>query len=102
MQTAGGEAAMGAVWLVFGVKLRRHWRSWLLLTVLIAVVSGFVLAATAAGDRTDSALPALRRPPRLRRDRVHRPAAARAGEASRGGAGDDGQLAVRRPAAVLV
>ncbi len=48
---------MGAVWLVFGAKLRRYWRSWLLLTVLIAIVSGFVLAATAAGDRTDSAFP---------------------------------------------
>lgn len=24
--------AMGAVWLVFGVKLRRYWRSWLLLS----------------------------------------------------------------------
>jgi hypothetical protein len=48
---------MGAVGLVFGVKLRRYWRSWLLLTVLIAIVSGFVLAATAAGDRTDSAFP---------------------------------------------
>jgi hypothetical protein len=43
--------------LVFGVKLRRYWRSWLLLTVLIAIVSGFVLAATAAGNRTDSAFP---------------------------------------------
>jgi hypothetical protein len=48
---------MGAVGLVFGAKLRRHWRSWLLLTVLIAIVSGFALAATAAGDRTDSAFP---------------------------------------------
>ena len=48
---------MGAVWLVFGVKLRRYWRSWLLLSLLIAIVSGFVLAAIAAGDRTDSAFP---------------------------------------------
>jgi hypothetical protein len=48
---------MGAVWLVFGAKLRHHWRSWVLLAVLIAIVSGFVLAATAAGDRTDSAFP---------------------------------------------
>jgi hypothetical protein len=48
---------MGAVGLVFGAKLRRYWRSWLLLTVLIAIVSGFVLAATAAGDRTESAFP---------------------------------------------
>ena len=48
---------MGAVWLVFGAKLRRHWRSWLLLSLLIAVASGFVLAGTAAGGRTDSAFP---------------------------------------------
>ncbi len=48
---------MGAVGLVFGVKLRRYWRSWLLLSLLIAIVSGFALAATAAGDRTDSAFP---------------------------------------------
>jgi len=48
---------MGAVGLVFGAKLRRYWRSWLLLTMLIAIVGGFVLAATAAGDRTDSAFP---------------------------------------------
>ncbi len=47
---------MGAVGLVFGAKRRRYWRSWLL-AVLIAIVSGFVLAATAAGDRTDSAFP---------------------------------------------
>ena len=48
---------MGAVWLVLAAKLRRHWRSWLLLSLLIAVASGFVLAATAAGRRTDSAFP---------------------------------------------
>ena len=48
---------MRAVWLVFAAKLRRHWRSWLLLSLLIAIASGFVLAATAAGRRTDSAFP---------------------------------------------
>jgi hypothetical protein len=48
---------MGAVWLVFAAKLRRHWRSWLVLSLLIAVASGFVLAAAAAGRRTDSAFP---------------------------------------------
>ncbi len=48
---------MGAVWLVFGVKLRRYWRSWLLLALLIAIVSGFALAATAAARRTDAAFP---------------------------------------------
>jgi FtsX-like permease family len=48
---------MRAVRLVFAAKLRRHWRSWLLLSLLIAVASGVVLAATAAGRRTDSAFP---------------------------------------------
>jgi hypothetical protein len=51
---------VGAVGLVFGAKLRRYWRSWLLLTMLIAIVSGFVLAAAAARDRTDSAFPRYR------------------------------------------
>ena len=48
---------MRAVWLVLMAGFRRQWRSWLLLTLLIAVASGFVLAATAAGGRTDSAFP---------------------------------------------
>ncbi len=48
---------MRAVRLVFVAKLRRHWRSWLLLSLLIAVAGGVVLAAAAAGRRTDSAFP---------------------------------------------
>ncbi len=48
---------MGAVWLVFGAELRRRWRSWLILVVLIAVVGGLVLAAAAAGRRTATAFP---------------------------------------------
>jgi hypothetical protein len=56
-ETAGGEVAVGGVCLVFRIKLRRHWRSWLLLSLLIAVLASFVLAATAAGRRTDSAFP---------------------------------------------
>ena len=48
---------MGAVWLVFGAEFRRRWRSWLILVVLIAVVGGLVLAATAAGRRTATAFP---------------------------------------------
>lgn len=48
---------MGAVALVFGTELRRRWRSWLILVVLIAVVAGLVLAAAAAGRRTASAFP---------------------------------------------
>jgi ABC-type lipoprotein release transport system permease subunit len=48
---------MRAVWLVLVAGFRRQWRSWMLLGLLIAVVSGFVLASTAAGRRTDSAFP---------------------------------------------
>lgn len=36
---------------------RRRWRSWLLLGLLIALVSGLVLAAATAGRRTSSAFP---------------------------------------------
>jgi ABC-type lipoprotein release transport system permease subunit len=43
--------------MVFGAELRRRWRSWLILVALIAVVSGLVLAATAAGRRTATAFP---------------------------------------------
>jgi hypothetical protein len=48
---------VGAVRLVFGAELRRRWRSWLVLVVLIAVVGGLVLAAAAAGRRTANAFP---------------------------------------------
>ena len=48
---------MRAVWLVLVAGFRRQWRSWVLLGVLIAVASGFVLASTAAGRRTDAAFP---------------------------------------------
>lgn len=48
---------MGAVRLAFGCELRRRWRSWLAVAILISVVGGLVLAATAAGRRTESAFP---------------------------------------------
>ncbi len=48
---------MGAVLLIFRSELRRRWRSWLILVLLIAVVGGLVLAAAAAGRRTASAFP---------------------------------------------
>ena len=53
----GKEVIVGAVRLVFGAELRRRWRSWLILVVLIAVVAGLVLAAAAAGRRTATAFP---------------------------------------------
>ncbi|HEX5290390.1 MAG TPA: ABC transporter permease [Streptosporangiaceae bacterium] len=48
---------MRAVWLVLVAGFRRQWRSWVLLGLLVAVASGFVLASTAAGHRTDAAFP---------------------------------------------
>jgi hypothetical protein len=48
---------VGAVVLVFRTELRRRWRSWLILVVLITVVGGLALAAVAAGRRTSSAYP---------------------------------------------
>jgi hypothetical protein len=48
---------MRAVGLVLGARGRRYWRSWLLLSSIIAVVSGFALAAAAAGGRTAAAFP---------------------------------------------
>ena len=48
---------MGAVRLMFHAGLRRRWRSWLAVAFLISVVAGLVLAATAAGRRTESAFP---------------------------------------------
>jgi hypothetical protein len=43
--------------MVFKAQLRRRWRSWLAITFLISLVSGVVMAAIAAGHRTDSAIP---------------------------------------------
>jgi len=48
---------LSALWLVFGAELRRRWRSWLILVILIAVVVGLVLAAAAAGRRTATVFP---------------------------------------------
>jgi hypothetical protein len=48
---------LGAVRLAFRAELRRRWRSWLAIAVLISLVGGLVLAATAAGRRTESAFP---------------------------------------------
>ena len=48
---------MRAAGMVFRAQLRRQWRSWLGLCLLIAVISGVVLATATAGRRTDSAFP---------------------------------------------
>lgn len=48
---------MVALVLVTRAESRRRWRGWLALVLLIALVGGVVLAAAAAGRRTDSAFP---------------------------------------------
>jgi hypothetical protein len=46
-----------ALGLILRSELRRRWRSWLALALLIALVGGIVMAAAAAGRRTASAFP---------------------------------------------
>ncbi len=48
---------MDAIRLVFRAEVRRRWRSWLAIAILISVVGGLVLASTAAGRRTEAAFP---------------------------------------------
>jgi putative ABC transport system permease protein len=48
---------LGSVGMVFHAQLRHRWRSWLAITILISLVGGVVMAAVAAGQRTDSAIP---------------------------------------------
>ena len=45
--------------MVLRARLRRYWKSWLALSVLVAVVGGFVLAAAVTGRRTAAAFPGL-------------------------------------------
>ena len=49
--------AVRAVVMVLRGRLRQYWKSWLALSVLVALAGGFVLAAAAAGRRTAAALP---------------------------------------------
>jgi hypothetical protein len=48
---------LGAVRLAFRAELRRRWRSWLAIALLIGVAGGLVLGAAAAGRRTEFAFP---------------------------------------------
>jgi hypothetical protein len=51
------EVVVRAVVMVFRGRFRQHWKSWLALSVLVAVGGGFVLSAAAAGRRTAAAFP---------------------------------------------
>jgi hypothetical protein len=48
-----------AIGLVFQAQLRHRWRSWLAIAILISLVSGVIMAAAAAGRRTQSAFPSF-------------------------------------------
>jgi ABC-type lipoprotein release transport system permease subunit len=48
---------LGVLSLLLRATARQRWRSWLLLALLITLVTGLVLAATAAGQRTATAYP---------------------------------------------
>ena len=50
-----GEVAVGVVVMVLRSRFRQHWKSWLALSVLVAVAGGFVLATAATGRRTAAA-----------------------------------------------
>jgi hypothetical protein len=51
---------VGAVVMVLRARFRQYWKSWLALSLLVAVAGGFVLTAAAAGHRTAAAFPEYR------------------------------------------
>ena len=48
---------MGTVVMVLRARFRQYWKSWLALSLLVAVAGGFVLTTAAAGHRTAHAFP---------------------------------------------
>lgn len=48
---------MGLIVMVLRGRFRRHWKSWLALSILVAVGGGFVLTTASAGHRTADAFP---------------------------------------------
>jgi hypothetical protein len=51
---------MQGVQLIYRAELRRRWRSWIALALLVALAGSIVLASVAAGRRTSSAFPSFR------------------------------------------
>jgi hypothetical protein len=51
------EVGLAAVLFLLGARFRHRWRSWLVLSLLIALMSGLVLAGVVAGRRTATAFP---------------------------------------------
>ena len=48
---------MRAVVMVLRVRSRQYWKSWLALSLLVALAGGFVLTTASAGHRTADAFP---------------------------------------------
>ena len=51
--------ALAAGWMVFRAELRRRWRAWLALALIVGAFAGVVEAAAAGARRTDAAYPSL-------------------------------------------
>jgi ABC-type lipoprotein release transport system permease subunit len=51
--------AMAAGWMFFHAELRRRWRAWLALALIVGAFAGVVEAAAAGARRTDAAYPSL-------------------------------------------
>jgi ABC-type lipoprotein release transport system permease subunit len=51
--------ALAAGWLYFRAELRRRWRAWLALALIVGAFAGVVEAAAAGARRTDAAYPSL-------------------------------------------
>src|SRR5206468_6898412 len=56
---AAGRTIMNAGWMFLRTELRRRWRSWLALALIVGAFAGAVEAAAAGARRTDAAYPAL-------------------------------------------
>ena len=50
---------MNAGWMFLRTELRKRWRSWLALALIVGAFAGAVEAAAAGARRTDAAYPAL-------------------------------------------
>ena len=54
-----GGMALAAGWMFFRAELRRRWRAWLALALIVGAFAGAVEAAAAGARRTDAAYPSL-------------------------------------------
>ena len=54
-----GGMALAAGWMFFRAELRRRWRAWLALALIVGAFAGVVEAAAAGARRTDAAYPSL-------------------------------------------